>query len=77
MGTLRILNSSGDTCVDWDLADHETVRAAEQLFERLLVIEKKIPFSRAVGAPADDAVQIDRFDPQAQEIIFVRPITGG
>ncbi len=77
MGTIRILNSSGDTCVDWDLADHETVGAAEQLFERLVVAEKKIPFARPVGAPADDAVQIKAFDPHAGEIIFVRPITGG
>lgn len=77
MGTLRILDSSGDTAVTWDLADHDTVRAAEELFERLLKTERKIPFARPAGAPADQAVQIARFDPQADEILFVRPIQGG
>jgi hypothetical protein len=77
VGTIRILDSTGDTTVAWDLADNETVRAAEEIFERLLVTEKKIPFARPAGAKADDAVQIATFDPSAEEILFVRPITGG
>jgi hypothetical protein len=77
LGTIRILDSSGDTELAWDLADHETVRAAEEVFERLLVTERKIPFARRAGAPADSAVQIREFDPVAEEILFVRPITGG
>ena len=77
MGTLRILDSTGDTAVSWDLADHETVRAAEALFERLLVTERKVPFARPAGASADEAVQISSFDPHAEEILFVRPVQGG
>ena len=77
MGTIRILDSSGDTAVAWDVTDNETVRAAEELFRRLMTTEKKIPFARTQGAPADTAVQIDAFDPQAEEILFVRPIAGG
>ena len=77
MGTIRILDSSGDTAVAWDVTDNETVRAAEELFERLRVTDKKVPFARSLGAPADTAVQIDTFDPQAEEILFVRPIAGG
>ena len=77
LGTLRILDSSGDTELAWDLADHETVRAAGEVFERLLVTERKIPFARTAGAPADSATQIREFDPTAEEILFIRPITGG
>jgi hypothetical protein len=77
MGTIRILDSSGDTEVYWDLADHETVRAAEAIFDRLLNTERKIPFARPAGAQSEEAVQIRRFDPAAEEILFVRPITGG
>ena len=77
LGTMRILDRSGDTAVTWDLADDDTVRAAEALFERLVRTEKKIPFARPTGSPAGDAVQIKTFDPSAEEILFVRPITGG
>jgi len=77
LGTIRILDRSGDTAVTWDLADDDTVRTAEALFERLFRTEKKIPFARHAGAPAGDAVQITTFDPSAEEILFVRPIAGG
>lgn len=77
MGTIRILDRTGDTAVEWNLADNDTVRAAETIFDRLLRSERKVPFSRHAGESADRAVQIDRFDPTADEIIFVRPITGG
>jgi len=77
VGTIRILDSSGDTAVAWDITDTETVRAAEELFRRLMVTDKKIPFARPLGASSDTAVQIDEFDPRAEEILFVRPIAGG
>jgi hypothetical protein len=77
LGTMRILDRSGDTAVTWDLTHDDTVRTAEALFERLVRTEKKIPFARPAGAPAGDAVQISTFDPSAEEILFVRPITGG
>lgn len=76
MGVNRILDENGDTTVAWDITDVESLKIAEDLFERLRS-ERKIPFARAVGAPADDAVQIRDFDPNAEEIIWVRPIAGG
>jgi hypothetical protein len=62
--------------VAWDLTDEESVTRAAQLFERLMG-ERKIPFARNAGAHAEEAVQIRSFDPQAEEIIWVRPIAGG
>ena len=76
MGTMRILDRSGDTAVTWDLDDEATVRAAEEIFERLAA-ESKIAFARPQGAPAEEAAQIRHFDPSAEEIIWVRPIQGG
>ncbi len=76
MGTMRILDSTGDTLVDWEVDDHAAVREAEALFARLTA-ERRIPFARAAGAPAAEAEQIRRFDPQAEEIIWVRPVAGG
>jgi hypothetical protein len=76
MGIMRILDHSGDTAVTWNLDDETTVLVAEELFERLMA-ESKMAFARSTGAPADEAERIRRFDPAAEEIIWVRPIQGG
>ena len=76
MGTMRILDSTGDTLVDWDVDDNATVREAEEVFARLTA-ERRIPFARPAGAPADDAERITAFDPELEEIIWVRPVAGG
>ena len=76
MGTMRILDRSGDTAVTWELDDTTAVRAAEELFERLAAVSK-MAFARRPGAPAEEAERIKHFDPSAEEIIWVRPIQGG
>jgi hypothetical protein len=76
MGTMRILDRTGDTAVTWDLDDSAAVRRAEELFEQLAA-ESKMAFARAPGAPPEDAERITSFDPGAEEIIWVRPIQGG
>ena len=76
MGTMRILDHTGDTAVTWDIDDETTIRAAEDLFERLAA-ESKMAFARSPGASAEEAERIRRFDPAAEEIIWVRPIQGG
>lgn len=76
MGTMRILDHLGDAAVTWDLDVETTVRAADELFERL-TSESKMAFARRPGAPAEEAERIKRFDPSAEEIIWVRPIQGG
>jgi hypothetical protein len=76
MGTMRILDSTGDTLVRWEVGDNTAIREAEDLFARLTA-ERRIPFARPSGATADDAEQIKAFDPELEEIIWVRPIAGG
>jgi hypothetical protein len=76
MGTMRILDHTGDTCIAWSLDDPASVAEAEAQFARLRA-ERKIPFARAAGAPAALAEQVTRFDPCVEEIIWVRPVQGG
>jgi hypothetical protein len=76
MGTMRILDHTGDTAVTWDIDDETAVRAAEAIFEREAA-QSKMAFARPMGAPVEEAERITSFDPGAQEIIWVRPIQGG
>lgn len=76
MGIMRILDETGDTAITWAADDPATIAEAEALFARL-VTERKIPFARAAGSPADAAEKISSFDPDAEEIVWVRPIAGG
>lgn len=76
MGTMRILDETGDTTVTWALDDPASLVEAEALFDRLRA-ECKIPFARAAGAPAREAERVGHFDPTADEILWVRPVAGG
>lgn len=81
MGTLRILSRNGDDRLQWDTArlrdgDPEAVaavREAEHIFAE----------QRAKGAtafnvmPDRPAVRIDKFDPEAEQIMMVPRVTGG
>lgn len=77
MGTMRVLDSTGDTAVAWDIDDEEAVREAEAHFRRLLDDERRMAFARPAGASVDQAELIRTFDPTAEEILMVRPIQGG
>jgi hypothetical protein len=77
MGKLRVLDSTGDTVLDWDVDDNEAVREAELLFRRLVDDERRMAFARPAGGTAADAELIRAFDPSAEEILMVKPIQGG
>jgi hypothetical protein len=76
VGTMRILDHTGDTTITWSVDDAESVAAAARVFDRL-TRERKIPFARPAGAPAADAERIRTFDATADEIVWVRPVAGG
>ena len=76
MGVMRILDRTGDSTLVWDAEVDETVRRAEARFDELLAA-RHLAFARAPGSVGADTEQIRRFDPAADEIIFVRPIVGG
>jgi len=74
MGTMRILDSSGDTKVLWDVSDDEALARAAELFGKLTG-EGRIAFARNESEVATS--RIAEFRPDADEIIWVRPIQGG
>jgi len=76
MGLMRIIDETGDTVVTWAADDPATIAEAERIF-RSLELERRMAFARPEGAPASEAERIHAFDPNAEEIIWVRPIQGG
>lgn len=76
MGVMRILDQTGDSVVEWDLDDCWAIQQAEAIFEEKLR-EKQLAFARLAGAPAEETERVFSFDPNAEEIIWVRPIQGG
>jgi hypothetical protein len=76
MGIMRIVDQTGDSTLTWSRDDERSVVAAAEMFTRLAA-EKRIAFARAVGAPANEAELVRHFDPEAEEIIWVRPVVGG
>ena len=76
MGTMRILDHTGDTTVAWAEGDTDSTQQARALFERLHS-EGKMAFARAAGAEPEETTLVHTFDPGAEEIIWLRPIKGG
>jgi hypothetical protein len=76
MGTMRILDQTGDTVITWSVEQAATLERAEAVFEQMLAA-KKMAFARPEGGQADDAERIYAFEPNCEEIIWVRPIQGG
>lgn len=76
MGTMRIIDETGDTELAWTAEDGAALEAASRTFAEQRSM-RRLAFARAAGATAAEVVQIDSFDPTADEIIWVRPITGG
>jgi hypothetical protein len=81
MATMRVLNSSGDRRLDWDVA-----RAREGDPEALAAIaEAEAVFAEARSRggtavklrPGMPAERIDEFDPEAEQIVVVPRVAGG
>lgn len=81
MGMLRVLSRSGDDQFTWNRAAVEVgdpealaaVREAERIFE-----EQRARGATAVRmAPGRPAERIERFDPEAEQIVMVPRVVGG
>ena len=75
MGTIRILDHTGDTRLQWSIDDRASVAKAIRLFGDQR--RRGVAFARTCGQPASAARIITEFDPSAEEIIFTRPVAGG
>ena len=81
LSTLRVLNGSGDTSVQWDrdgvaAGDPEAMAAvaeAERLFARARE-EGALAFRMTPGQPGE---RMDTFDPSASDVLVVPAIVGG
>lgn len=73
---MRIIDETGDTAVTWAEEDTESLARAESLFD-LMTAKRHIPFARPKGGTAEEAERISSFRPEAEEILWVRPIAGG
>lgn len=74
MGVLRVLCTSGDAKVEWDLDEEEAVREAERIFQKNAA---KGYASFEVGDGVETARRIARFEPRAKVILQIPPIVGG
>jgi hypothetical protein len=74
MGTMSVLDDTGDTRLQWDKANGLEVKAAEQRFAEL----KARGFAAfKTDAKGDKGEQIHSFAADAERIIFVPPMVGG
>ncbi len=81
MGKLRVLSIKGDRTVTWDQKQAETgdpeaqaaVKEAERIFQEALR-NGATAFRVAPGAPA---TRLDRFDPEADQVVVVPRVAGG
>jgi len=81
MGMLRVLSRNGDDRFTWNNAQVEVgdpdaiaaIREAERIFE-----EQRAGGATAVKmTPGKPAERIERFDPEAEQIVMVPHVVGG
>ena len=81
MGVLRVMTAGGDLSVRWDRQQVEAgdaeartaVEEAERLFEQARA-RGATAFKVVPGRPAE---RIERFDPEAEQIVVVPQVAGG
>jgi hypothetical protein len=76
MGTMRILDHTGDTVVTWRPDDPASIAVASDAFRREQA-RHRICFARRQGQTAAQARPLLSFDPNVEEMIWVRPVTAG
>lgn len=81
MGKLRVLCSEGDRTVEWDQKRAETgdqeAQEALREAERILREELRRGATAFRVEPGVPAKQLERFDPEAEQIILVPRVAGG
>lgn len=74
MGVMRVLNSKGDTETRWDPKSKISTMKASATFE----VNKRLGLRAfKVDEHGVGSEQIEKFDPEAHEIIFTRQHVGG
>lgn len=73
MSELRILGREGDTKISWNSRSEIEVAAAKETFEKRIK-EHWSAFKEKAGVKGE---KIKIFDPDAERIVLVPPISGG
>jgi hypothetical protein len=81
MGVLRVLSHRGDDRYTWErnaveVGDPEAVAAVKEA-ERIFAEQRGKGATAVKVAPGKPAERIDRFDPEAQEIVMIPRVVGG
>ena len=74
MGEMKTLGRHGDIHVSWNTDNDKEVSTAKEMFYKKINEGWSAFREKLVGAKGD---RIKEFDPEAQRIILVPPITGG
>ena len=74
MGQMRVLDSSGDRQVNWELEDKASIEAAETV-AALLAGSGFTFFSVVPGT--DKGSRLERFDPAQETIVAIPRVSGG
>ncbi len=75
MATMRILDATGDTALEFDVDDAVETARVRAVFDELVRVEKRLAFAHS--GDGTDPVLIRTFDPHAEEIIVTRPLAEG
>ena len=70
----KITGPNGDDRFAWDRRDIDQIKQARDKFYDLL---KKGYFAFGVNTKGQKHSKMGRFDPDAEEVIFVAPVVGG
>lgn len=73
MSELRILSNIGDVRISWNSSSIEEVNTARETFDKK-ISQGWSAFREKVGIKGD---KIKIFDPDAERIVLVPPISGG
>lgn len=74
MSEMCVLDPSGDSRLQWDKANPDELRLAEERFDEL----KRSGYAAfKVTAKGDKGEQIDAFDPSAERLILIPQMVGG
>lgn len=74
-GIMHTLDRTGDTRTMWDKSNPDEVKIAQRTFKEFK--DKGYQAFRAEGKKGEKGEQIRNFDPDAERIIFVKPLVGG
>ena len=74
MSELMVLDSTGDTRLQWNQTNHDEVDAARKRFNELT---KKGYAAFKANRSGSQGEQIDAFDPTAERCILIPPMVGG